>query len=841
MAFPYWRITRAPRLSVALQLTAFALYGLISPLLLGSLYGFQPELLLEQELERYSFAFSVADAVLVNVLRGGVLLFFWICAVIRRPAIYVSAIALAFTAVKTVALLIGLAISGHVGGVLTRLGTLFVCVVGGALEMYTVHQGSYKDIDPDIELDDKVQPLCTDTHAHTNTHTHTIVDHPSHSAAPTELTVDSSYTYLPPSIGTGASYRFDNEDDTDDDDNDVKNDNDDKLLTNGNDGLASGVKAPPKVSTVKCLIHYAQPDLGLIIGGGCFLVLSSLTKLMLPKFIAQCISAVLDSSASDEVFWGGVVYLVLFSILFSFFSGLRVWCTAKVEVRLVARVQRVLLANLMRKDVQYFDEHGTGALTSRLTSDATLLGSILTTNLNLVLQYSIQLVGSLLFLFLLGWQLACVYSAISIVFFVGTRLFGNLIRTMQRKVQDVKSDANHVADQAISLIRLVRAFASEEWECRRYNEWNRRQVLQELKIKMSYALYLPCVTIVQNGLVILVLLLGAWYVYHGYMSGEALTAFLLYSQGVGDPMINLAQQVVALATGLGAGEKIFEIIAEKPTLPISGGIVPFSTPKGHLEMRGVWFAYPSAPLHAVARDINVEIRPGERVAFVGLSGSGKSSLLSLILRYFDPQRGSIAFDGHDIRVLDPRWLRNRIGIVTQESMLFGISIKDNIAYAMPDAPLADVQEAAALASCHEFIVALPQGYDTEVGERGVRLSGGQRQRLALARALMRKPTLLLLDEATSALDAKSEASVQQALDLLHSKTKMTMVIVAHRLSTVKDADRIVVMCSGRIVETGTHAQLLAQNGAYRSLIDRQLQTDLLTHTRPRSRKQSRQD
>jgi ABC-type multidrug transport system fused ATPase/permease subunit len=284
--------------------------------------------------------------------------------------------------------------------------------------------------------------------------------------------------------------------------------------------------------------------------------------------------------------------------------------------------------------------------------------------------------------------------------------------------------------------------------------------------------------------------------------------------------------VVSCAVTNQAGEKIFDIISQSASIPTKGGEWPQEAARGELVVQDVSFAYKGSG-SPILEGMSIRVNPGERVAIVGLSGSGKSSIISLLLRYYDPTAGKIFFDGRDISTLDPRYLKGHIGIVTQEPMLFGISLRENIAYARPSATDPEVEEAAKRASLHDYIMSLPQGYATVVGERGVTLSGGLRQRVGIARAVLRKPKLLILDEATSALDAHTESEVQAALKELHQRYRMTMLTIAHRLSTIQDSDRIIVMAKGRIVEQGTHAQLLTLNGVYKALVQRQLQEETI--------------
>lgn len=387
-------------------------------------------------------------------------------------------------------------------------------------------------------------------------------------------------------------------------------------------------------------------------------------------------------------------------------------------------------------------------------------------------------------MFYLNAELAGIYLAIASLFFVFTKFFGSYVKKLQKQIQNVKASANGVADQAISLIGVVRSFAAEMWENDRYSTWNQEMLYHQLRIKMAYSLYVPAIVGVQNLLLMCVLVVGANMVAKGKMSPSNLATFLFYSQYVQDSMSTLSSQIVGIMTGLGAGAKVFEIIGEPPKMPIRGGRPPTTSSDStgaRLEVRDLAFSYvgtedkdkketdPAAKVpRQVLRQVDVTVEPGQRVAIVGLSGSGKSTLMSLIMGFRQPDAGAIRFNGQDIRDLDPYLYRRAVAIVAQDPALFAISIRDNIAYASDSATMSDIEEAAKAACAHDFIMELPNGYDTVVGERGATLSGGQRQRIGISRALLRKPRLLLLDEATSSLDTQSEAAVSRALENIHA-------------------------------------------------------------------------
>lgn len=622
---------------------------------------------------------------------------------------------------------------------------------------------------------------------------------------------------------------------------------------------SSSIHSKPRRSMLYLLYRYAQPDHGLLLAGFFFIILSSLFKLAIPNFASSLLTLIIEGATSDpptptlhtSAFSETLFYFILSVLGLAFFTSLRIWTTAKAEVRLVARLQRILFFAIMRQDVAFYDAQGTGALTSRLTSDCTLLGSIFTTNINVAIQSSINLLGSTAYLFVLDARLAGAYLALVLLFMALTRTFGAYAKRMQKQIQTLKAEANSVADQAIALVRLVRAFATEDWEKQRYDTRTLRNVAKELEVKMLWTIYVPLVLLLQNGLVLVVLLLGGYLVSEHGLSARSLTAFYFYSTTITEAMQNLADNVLSILTGLGAGEKIMDIISQKPTIPVKGGLVPSSSsfiapsPPHDLVFENVSLTYssptntsspyssppPSSTRHPVLSNLHLHIKQGQRIAIVGLSGSGKSSLVSLLLRFYKPTTGRILYGGDDIQTLDPRWLKAQLGVALQDPMLFGgISLRENITYGHEGIEEKDVHQAARMAAIHDFIIALPHGYDTVVGERGVTLSGGERQRVGLARALLRRPKVMIFDECTSSLDSLSESKCQEALAMLHrSQPSLTMLTIAHRLSTVVDADRILVMAKGKIVEEGTHAELLEKGGMYKELVLHQLQEEAIQH------------
>jgi ATP-binding cassette subfamily B protein len=385
-------------------------------------------------------------------------------------------------------------------------------------------------------------------------------------------------------------------------------------------------------------------------------------------------------------------------------------------------------------------------------------------------------------------------------------------------VQDALARAGEVAEEALSGVRTVRAFAAEQGEARRYAAavWGSFDVARRCTV--TSAAFMGISSFAAYGALALVLWYGGHLVARGALTIGGLTSFLVYTLIVASSISELSDLLAELMKAIGTAERIFELLDRAPAMDGAGALDPPRL-EGRWDLQGVSFSYPSRPDAPVLRGLHLTIRPGEVIALVGPSGGGKSTVAALLLRLYDPTEGRLLLDGHDLRALSPDWLRRQIGVVAQEPLLFSSSVADNIRYGRPDASDAEVEAAARAANAHEFIARFPDGYRTRVGERGVQLSGGQKQRVAIARAVLKDPRVLLLDEATSALDAESEHLVKEALDRL--MRGRTTLLIAHRLSTVKGANRVIVIDKGRVVQSGDHASLIAEDGLYRRLVERQ--------------------
>jgi ABC-type multidrug transport system fused ATPase/permease subunit len=406
---------------------------------------------------------------------------------------------------------------------------------------------------------------------------------------------------------------------------------------------------------------------------------------------------------------------------------------------------------------------------------------------------------------------------------VSAVVFGKRVKALRKSFQDELAKGSSTGEEVISNIRTVRAFSQEDRLHNKYSEDINSSYGIGKKIAFISGLFMGGVTMLSQTAIVLVVYVGAKQVLSGAITTGSLTSFLLYTITVAFSFAFLSSLFGDFMSAVGASERIFELMDKQPSIPHTGGETPHSV-RGEIALEEVRFTYPARPEKEVLQGVSLSIPPGNIVALVGPSGGGKSTIVSLIERYYNPTSGRLTLDGIDIKQLHPKWFRSQIGFVSQEPVLFGCSIKENIAFGSTSATDEMIQEAAIKANAHQFIETFSEKYDTLVGERGVRLSGGQRQRLAIARALLLNPQILLLDEATSALDAESEFLVQQAIERLMQNR--TVLVIAHRLSTVRNANLVAVVSDGKIVETGTHAQLMeSKDGIYRKLVKRQLQAD----------------
>jgi ABC transporter fused permease/ATP-binding protein len=487
--------------------------------------------------------------------------------------------------------------------------------------------------------------------------------------------------------------------------------------------------------------------------------------------------------------------------------------------RSVARLRQRLFDRILAQEVAFFDSERTGDLISRLSADTTLLQSAVSANISIGLRSSVQAIGAIVLLFVTSPRLAVLMLAVVPAIAVGAVAYGRRVRRLAKQVQDRLAEGAAVAEESLGGLRTVRSFAAEQAESLRYGVAIDASFRASQKRARQSALFMGLVSCAGYAAGALVFWYGGRLVVEGKLTAGQLTSFLVYTLFVGFSLGALADLWADFMKALGAAERVFELLDRAPAIPLSGG-EQLSEVRGNVRFEGVSFSYPSRPDVTVLDGLSFEILRGQRVALVGPSGSGKSTVAALLQRFYDPSAGVISVDGVLLARLDPQWLRRQIGTVAQEPLLFSTSVADNIRYGRPEASDADVEAAARAANAHDFIASFPEGYATRVGERGVQLSGGQKQRVAIARALLKDPRILILDEATSALDAESEHLVREALERL--MRGRTTLIIAHRLSTVAGADQVLVVEKGAISQAGTHAELIAREGTYRRLVERQM-------------------
>ncbi|XP_067128038.1 uncharacterized protein [Centruroides vittatus] len=577
----------------------------------------------------------------------------------------------------------------------------------------------------------------------------------------------------------------------------------------------------PKPVTLKRLFLLVKPEMNLIFAGTLALLVSSGTTTIAPFYFGKMIDA---AQKSLEKLNETVLILLMIYLVGSIASMVRSWLFTLAGQKFVARLRNTLFSAMINQEVAFFDTNRTGELTNRLSSDTQVIQNCVTVNISMLSRNVFLAIGSIIFMFVLSSRLTGVLLAIIPLVSIGIVKYGSYVQKVRKDFQDALASASTVAEENLSSIRTVRSFAGEDKANKLYSK----------EIDVSYGLGKK-LALVQGGFegVVGFFFFGAivitmWYGGHllySYTKGESagispgvLTSFLIYGLQIGMAFGVISSLFGDFMQAVGASFRIFELLDRRPIIPVKGGRTLIS-PEGKVELKDVYFTYPSRPECPVLNGISLTLIPDKVIALVGPSGGGKSTIATLIERFYDPDSGAVLFDDEDIRELDPINLRQQIARVEQEPVLFACSIYENICYGR-DASLEEVKAISKEANAHEFIETFEQGYETLVGERGVRLSGGQKQRVAIARALLTDPKVLLLDEATSALDAESEHLVQEAIE--RAMKGRSVLVIAHRLSTVKNADAVLVIDQGKIVEMGTHKQLLDMDGMYKKLVLRQL-------------------
>ncbi|MEZ4401125.1 MAG: ABC transporter transmembrane domain-containing protein [Kofleriaceae bacterium] len=549
------------------------------------------------------------------------------------------------------------------------------------------------------------------------------------------------------------------------------------------------------------------------------LLLASGLSLVYPAAAKYAVDAGLSEQSAnklDSVVLGLCVVFAVHAVL----VWIRHYSMSWLGERVVADLRALVFDRIVRLPMAWFHERRTGELVGRLASDVTVVEGVVGSELSLTLRNAVQLVGGLVLLFVTDVQLTLLMLAVIPPIVLSTMVFGRAIRRMSKRVQDGLATASGHVQEALGAIQTVQAFVREGHEAARYKAGVEDAFQRSLSLVRWRASFFASATTAGYVAIAAVVWLGGRAMIRGDLTAGELTSFFLYTFIVAGALAELASLWGALQRAAGATERLYAIIdtvpdirdpAQPAALPDGGGAIRFEQ---------VDFAYPARREQPVLRQFDLTVAPGEVVALVGPSGAGKTTVLQLLLRFFDVDGGRVTLEGVDVRTLRLDELRRATAMVAQEPVLFAGTLRDNLAYGRDDATDAEVEQAARDANAHGFIMTFPEGYQTLVGERGVKLSGGQKQRIAIARALLVDPRVLILDEATSNLDAESEAQVQEALARL--MRGRTTLVVAHRLSTVRDADRIVVLHGGQVAESGRHGELMAAGGLYKRLVEHQV-------------------
>lgn len=570
------------------------------------------------------------------------------------------------------------------------------------------------------------------------------------------------------------------------------------------------------------IFRFVIPYKWTFIVGMVFLLLSNLTTLSFPLLIGE-MTKVIEGKSTYKI---NDVTLFFFAVLIvqAILSFFRIYTFAQVSEKAMRDVRQTLYAKIITLPIFHFEKRRVGELMSRITSDITQLQDVLSITLAEFFRQVFTLVGGVALITYISWKLTLFMLATFPVLVISAIVFGKFIRKISKKAQDELANTNIIVEETLTSIQAVKAFTNEKYEVDRYTSSLNKVLGEALKAATLRGGFVSFVIFALFGGIVGVVWYGAALVAQGDLILADLLTFIFYTAFIGGSVGGLGDIYAQLQKTIGASDRILEILGDPSEIDLTRDSSSSAVSFGQIKVQDLEFSYPSRPSVQIIKGINFTIEPGQKVAIVGTSGTGKSTLAQLFMRFYEPNAGSISLGDRSIADIDITEWRKMVALVPQEVLLFGGTIRENIAYGKPGATQTEIESAAELAYAKEFIESFPEKWDTMVGERGVKLSGGQRQRIAIARAILKNPKFLLLDEATSALDSESEKWVQSALEELMKNR--TSLIIAHRLSTIRSADLIIVMEEGKIIESGSHEELMKKkSGIYQNMV--KLQTEHL--------------
>lgn len=573
------------------------------------------------------------------------------------------------------------------------------------------------------------------------------------------------------------------------------------------------------------IFKYVRPYKSVFFSGLVFIALSSGTTMAFPYFLKKLIDSANGSMTGPFAYTPGTIAMIMIGVLSvqMVFSFLRIYLFTYVGEHAVADMRKDIYRHMIMMPMDFFAQRRVGELSSRITADVSQIQDTVTGVLAEILRGILVLIIGVVMIFSISPRMTLLMLSVVPVIIIIALVFSKFIRKLSRQAQDQLAESGTVVQETLQGISNVKAFSNEWYEIGRYNKSIANVVKLAINNGRFRGLFASFMLFSIFGAIVLVVWYGAGLMQHHLLSFGALTAFVVYTAFVGGTMAGFAELYTQLQKTLGATQRVRELLKET-TEDVSPARVAQQNEyklKGNVSIEHIGFSYPSRKEIEVLKDISIEAESGQQIAIVGPSGAGKSTIVSLLLRFYEPGKGKILFDGKDAASIPLTQLRRQMALVPQDILLFGGTIFENIAYGKPDATLDEVKAAAKKANAHDFIMSFPEGYETVVGERGIKLSGGQRQRVAIARAILKDPVILLLDEATSSLDSESESLVQDALqNLMRNRTSF---VIAHRLSTIRNADNIIVLEDGRVKESGTHQELInIEDGLYKNLNKLQL-------------------